>query len=63
MKQEIKKELFRAIETYKPINANWFIFEEIINKAIQKEIKELLKANDIFIKENNRLLKLLNKEK
>jgi len=35
MNKEIKKELLEAMKTYKPVNANWFIFENIINKAIQ----------------------------
>lgn len=35
----LKKELLKAMEMYKPIEANWFIFEEIIDKYKLKEGK------------------------
>ena len=45
-----KEELLKAMNTYKPLKSNWFIFEEIINKhrldkaIIKTAINDILEA-------------------
>jgi hypothetical protein len=40
-----KEEMLKAMNTYKPLNINWFIFQEIIDKyCIDKaKVKETIK--------------------